>query len=214
MTGELPAQRARNTENVSIWWRHHVLHFLATSTSTNTREHNPSTSLHLRKMCLNVIKKMTVWLFWIPRYPLRIWMTATVCVIIDTTLRLRRVAMWYCFRIRLATSSYLIPLWSSSVTHVCLVSPNELKRKIILTRGMFTLLRPLVSHLHKNKYIFQQYLQFVTVGLKELGRKIILHTLPGCGTSKHVWRLPVHASHPKRLGRLYNGSAPTWLLKI
>ena len=26
VTGELPAQRASNAENVSIWWRHHVLH--------------------------------------------------------------------------------------------------------------------------------------------------------------------------------------------
>ena len=25
MTGEFPAQRASNAENVSIWWRHHVL---------------------------------------------------------------------------------------------------------------------------------------------------------------------------------------------
>ena len=25
VTGEFPAQRASNTENVSIWWRHHVL---------------------------------------------------------------------------------------------------------------------------------------------------------------------------------------------
>ena len=25
-TGEFPAQRASNAENVSIWWRHHVLH--------------------------------------------------------------------------------------------------------------------------------------------------------------------------------------------
>ena len=24
VTGEFPAQRARNAENVSIWWRHHV----------------------------------------------------------------------------------------------------------------------------------------------------------------------------------------------
>ena len=25
MTGDFPAQRANNAENVSIWWRHHVL---------------------------------------------------------------------------------------------------------------------------------------------------------------------------------------------
>ena len=24
MTGEFPAQRASNAENVAIWWRHHV----------------------------------------------------------------------------------------------------------------------------------------------------------------------------------------------
>ena len=26
VTGEFPAQRASNAENVSIWWRHHVIH--------------------------------------------------------------------------------------------------------------------------------------------------------------------------------------------
>ena len=25
VTGEFPAQRASNAENVSIWWRHHVM---------------------------------------------------------------------------------------------------------------------------------------------------------------------------------------------
>ena len=29
-TGEFPAQRTSNAENVSIWWRHHVLHMLPT----------------------------------------------------------------------------------------------------------------------------------------------------------------------------------------
>ena len=28
LTGEFPAQRASNAENVSIWWRHHVYHSL------------------------------------------------------------------------------------------------------------------------------------------------------------------------------------------
>ena len=27
-TGEFPAQRASNAENIFIWWRHHVMHFL------------------------------------------------------------------------------------------------------------------------------------------------------------------------------------------
>ena len=27
VTGEFPAQRARNAENVSIWWRHHAPHW-------------------------------------------------------------------------------------------------------------------------------------------------------------------------------------------
>ena len=26
VTDEFPVQKASNTENVSIWWRHHVLH--------------------------------------------------------------------------------------------------------------------------------------------------------------------------------------------
>ena len=29
-TGKFPAKRASNAENVSIWWRHHVLHMLPT----------------------------------------------------------------------------------------------------------------------------------------------------------------------------------------
>ena len=29
VTGEFPAQRASNAENVSIWWRHHGIDFLA-----------------------------------------------------------------------------------------------------------------------------------------------------------------------------------------
>ena len=27
VTGEIPAQKASNAENVSIWWRHHVMHY-------------------------------------------------------------------------------------------------------------------------------------------------------------------------------------------
>ena len=27
VTGEFPSQRARNTENVSIWWRHHIMRY-------------------------------------------------------------------------------------------------------------------------------------------------------------------------------------------
>ena len=27
VTGEFPAQKVRNAENVSIWWRHHGLYF-------------------------------------------------------------------------------------------------------------------------------------------------------------------------------------------
>ena len=27
MIGEFPAQKASNAENISIWWRHHVLRF-------------------------------------------------------------------------------------------------------------------------------------------------------------------------------------------
>ena len=30
MTGEFPAQRASNAENVNIWWRHHVLEIIVT----------------------------------------------------------------------------------------------------------------------------------------------------------------------------------------
>ena len=35
VTGEIPAQRASNAENVSIWWRHHELRFYTSSHITN-----------------------------------------------------------------------------------------------------------------------------------------------------------------------------------
>ena len=34
MTGEFPAQRFRYAENVSIWWRHHVIQSLCFRTET------------------------------------------------------------------------------------------------------------------------------------------------------------------------------------
>ena len=36
MTGEFPAQKASNAENVSIWWRHHEIDFLAPEYSGKT----------------------------------------------------------------------------------------------------------------------------------------------------------------------------------
>ena len=34
VTGEFPAQKASNAENVSIWWRHHVLFNYVIQTTT------------------------------------------------------------------------------------------------------------------------------------------------------------------------------------
>ena len=39
MTGEFPAQRASNTENVSIWWRHHVNIFYWSNQNLNSFPH-------------------------------------------------------------------------------------------------------------------------------------------------------------------------------
>ena len=36
VTGKFPAQRASNAENVSIWWRHHVLLPLVQTTGTSS----------------------------------------------------------------------------------------------------------------------------------------------------------------------------------
>ena len=41
MTGEFPAQRASNAENVSIWWRHHVW------ITVHLKEYTPDSSLVL-----------------------------------------------------------------------------------------------------------------------------------------------------------------------
>ena len=49
VTGEFPAQMASNAENVSIWWRHHVLSFL-----------NSSLGLVLKK---NIARKLSLDLF-------------------------------------------------------------------------------------------------------------------------------------------------------
>ena len=35
VTGEFPAQRDSNVENVSIWWRHHVIRFTSESIQSN-----------------------------------------------------------------------------------------------------------------------------------------------------------------------------------
>ena len=35
VTSEFPAQRASNAENVSIWWRHHVLWYVSQNSSPN-----------------------------------------------------------------------------------------------------------------------------------------------------------------------------------
>ena len=42
VTGELPAQRASNAENVSIWWRHHVLLLFVDRTSGLPHWHGSS----------------------------------------------------------------------------------------------------------------------------------------------------------------------------
>ena len=50
VTVEFPAQRASNTENVSIWWRHHGknwIHTLHESTVTWWYQHNKSKHSHI-----------------------------------------------------------------------------------------------------------------------------------------------------------------------
>ena len=39
-TGEFPAQKASNAENVSIWWRHHVIVNNATEKNPQPRHNN------------------------------------------------------------------------------------------------------------------------------------------------------------------------------
>ena len=52
VTGEFPAQRASNAENVSIWWRHHVYHCLILY---------PMYSIRRGHQCLSF---RTLWIIW------------------------------------------------------------------------------------------------------------------------------------------------------
>ena len=56
-TGEFPTQRASNAENVSIWWRHHDMHF-SQSYFTDTGYGCPSAS----EATLKNIGKWTIWI--------------------------------------------------------------------------------------------------------------------------------------------------------
>ena len=52
VTGEFPAQRARNAENVSIWWRHHAHgSFTKICQSQNTTEQNKTRAVCTIFMC-------------------------------------------------------------------------------------------------------------------------------------------------------------------
>ena len=46
VTGEFPAQRASNTENISIWWRHHVLQYFHVPAPS---KHNTSRRIAIMK---------------------------------------------------------------------------------------------------------------------------------------------------------------------
>ena len=69
VTGEFPAQRVSNTENVSIWWRHHVHHLMVGQNDFLWQESNYDFQLgkdqclaiylwHLR-MCCNMCALIT-----------------------------------------------------------------------------------------------------------------------------------------------------------
>ena len=60
VTGEFPAQRASNAENVSIWWRHHVifntkLHYRLRYVSLYPQKWNV-TKIVLREIIISIIK--------------------------------------------------------------------------------------------------------------------------------------------------------------
>ena len=57
VTGEFRAQMASNAENVSIWWRHHVLHGLCRQTNSwHQRQAKPARPAHFINLLDNVEK--------------------------------------------------------------------------------------------------------------------------------------------------------------
>ena len=48
-TGEFPAQRASNAENISIWWRHHDAWWRGNGRWMQTRQGTPTSNMHMNK---------------------------------------------------------------------------------------------------------------------------------------------------------------------
>ena len=69
VTGEFPAQRASNVENISIWWRHHVINYISNRTQ--------SANYHECVLNSETLKCL------VPKVPLRVlyssWFTSMTC---------------------------------------------------------------------------------------------------------------------------------------
>ena len=49
ITGRFPSQRASNGENISIWWRHHMIIICSIQFNTNVAANHPVAQKHTRK---------------------------------------------------------------------------------------------------------------------------------------------------------------------
>ena len=79
-TGEFPAQRACNAENVSIWWRHHAFGWLVRDDACMRRRPQPSSSqmyMDMPAISHTYLPLYGQFYFWCPRFQfcglLQIW---------------------------------------------------------------------------------------------------------------------------------------------
>ena len=92
VTGEFPAQRAGNAENVPIWWRHHDYLITRGQNCGTIIDDNQRQLIRVQIFHWNML--------------FRLWML--------------RSNHWCCWTER-ATSHYLIQWWSVSAMHICYI---------------------------------------------------------------------------------------------
>ena len=74
VTGEFSAQRVRNAENVSIWWRHHVTVLLKVTSRIKWRRYIHSTIGKTTRPHVTVVTQLIVsWHWWMGLKCKRVW---------------------------------------------------------------------------------------------------------------------------------------------
>ena len=139
-TGEFPAQRASNAENVSIWWRHHETAGLSIKTIVMTSSHRDAFNITV------ILRGESTVHQWIP---LTHWGRDKMAGIFQKTVpNAFSLMKMYEFRLKIhwnlcqyssigsdngfgadqATSHYLNQWWYSLLTHICVTRPQWVKK--------------------------------------------------------------------------------------